>query len=125
VSAPTLAARNLKAPVPFTVPATTVAPAILRTGTGSPVIIASSTKDEPSITAPSTAILSPGRTMMTSPGRIASTGTSSSPPSRTTRAVFGCNVRRRRMASLALPFALASRKRPNRTRVTITALASK
>src|SRR5690606_23513918 len=43
VSAPTLVARNEKAPVLLIVPPTTSAPAVLATGTGSPVIIDSST----------------------------------------------------------------------------------
>ncbi|MNT33702.1 hypothetical protein D3C72_1696430 [compost metagenome] len=43
VSAPTLVARKVKEPLRFTVPPTTSEPAALVTGTGSPVIIDSST----------------------------------------------------------------------------------
>ena len=43
VSPPTAVARKAKAPVWFTVPPTTAAPAVLATGTGSPVTMDSST----------------------------------------------------------------------------------
>ena len=126
VSAPTRERRTASAPVPFTVPPTTGAPASLRTGMGSPVSIDSSTWLSPSATSPSAGRRSPGRTSTTSPGRSSATGTSAAaPPGRRTRAVRGCSSTRRRMASEARSLARASSTRPSSTRVTITAAASK
>lgn len=73
---------------------------------------------------PSTGIRSPGRTRSTSPGMTSSSGTSTNPPSRSTRAYLGCRPMSRLIASLFLPFAFASRKRPSRISVMITADAS-
>ena len=58
---------------------------------------------------PSTGIFSPGLTTTTSPGATVSTATSSSWPSRTTRAVLGRRPMRRRIASDVWPLARASR----------------
>ena len=88
VSPPTAVARKAKAPVWLTVPPTTLPPAVLATGIGSPVIIDSSTKLSPSITSPSTGTLSPGRTSTTSPAATEAMGRSTSRPSRRTCAVF-------------------------------------
>jgi hypothetical protein len=54
----------------------------------SPVSIASSSVERPSITRPSTGIFSPGFTRRTSPTATSSIATSCSRPSRITRAVF-------------------------------------
>ena len=125
VSAPTRVARKAKAPRVLSVPPTTVAPAPFSTGTGSPVIIDSSTKDAPSTTSPSTATFSPGRTSTTSPTATSAIGSSTTPASRRTRAVRGWMRIRRRIASLVRPRARASSRRPSRIRVMITAAASK
>jgi hypothetical protein len=126
VSAPVRETRTASAPAPFTVPPTTGAPAVLRTGMGSPVIMDSSTWLSPSATSPSAGRRSPGRTSTTSPGRSWATGTSAtSPPLRRRRAVRGWSSTRRRIVSEARSRARASRARPSSTRVTITAAASK
>jgi len=62
VSLPTRSARMTKLPVPLTVPPVTLSPTDFSTGSGSPVIIDSSTLDRPSKTTPSTGTLSPGTT---------------------------------------------------------------
>ncbi len=98
VSAPTCCASKRKAPVVFSVPPTTWAPALFSTGMGSPVSMDSSSQDEPSVTTPSTGTRSPGRTTMMSPAWTVSMATSCSSPSRTTRAVLACSDIRRRMA---------------------------
>ena len=99
----------LTLPVLLMVPPTTAAPSAFCTGTGSPVIIDSSTKDEPSTTSPSTGIFSPGRTWTRSPARTSASATSTVSPARTTRAVLGVRPIRRLMASEVRPFARASR----------------
>ena len=67
VSLPTRSARMTSPPVPLMVPPVTGSPAFFSTGTGSPVIIDSSTELDPSTTMPSTGIFSPGRTRSRSP----------------------------------------------------------
>ena len=54
VSAPTRSARITSEPLPLTVAPVTLSPAALATGTGSPVIMDSSTRLAPSSTVPST-----------------------------------------------------------------------
>ena len=125
VSAPTRVARKAKAPRVLSVPPTTVAPTPFSTGTGSPVIIDSSTNEEPSTTSPSTATFSPGRTSSTSPTVTSPIGISTTSAPRRTRALRGWMRIRRRMASLVLPRARASSRRPIRISVMITAAASK
>ncbi|MNH93728.1 hypothetical protein D3C73_463340 [compost metagenome] len=98
VWAPTWRASKRKAPVVFSVPPVTSAPAVFSTGIGSPVSMDSSTKEPPSATTPSTGTRSPGRTTTKSPTCTASMGRSCSAPSRTTRAVLACSDIRRRMA---------------------------
>ena len=125
LSLPTLVARNRKLPVLFIVAPNTSASGSLSTGRLSPVSIDSSTDDWPSTTTPSTAIFSPGRTMTMSPATTSSIGTSSSSPSRTTRAVFACRPISRLIAAEVWPFARASSQRPKRISATITAAVSK
>jgi hypothetical protein len=62
-------------PAPFTVPAITVRPAVLRTGRDSPVIIDSFTSLSPSRTTPSAGTPAPGRTSTRSPSRRSATRT--------------------------------------------------
>ncbi|MNQ22014.1 hypothetical protein D3C85_351460 [compost metagenome] len=124
VSPPMRVARKVSAPFWLTVPPTTAAPGSFSTGTGSPVIIDSSTKLSPSTTSPSTGRRSPGRTSTSSPLRTSSMATSCSWPARRTRAVFACRPIRRLIASEVRPLARASRKRPSRISATITAAAS-
>ncbi|CFE03918.1 Uncharacterised protein [Bordetella pertussis] len=109
VSPPTLVARSASAPFWLTVPPTTSAPGCFSTGTGSPLIMDSSTKLVPSVTWPSTGTRSPGRTSTTSPAATCAIGTSTVAPSRRTRAVLACRPIRRLIASEVLPLARASR----------------
>src|SRR5580704_8385109 len=126
VSAPTRSARITNAPVPFTVPPVARAPSVFSTGTGSPVIIDSSTKLEPSVTTPSTGTRSPGRTRNRSPGCTWSSGTSSSEPSAPRRrAVSGASLSKALIALLVWLRARSSSTWPSNTRQTITAAGSK
>ncbi len=67
VSSPTLEASHLMKPERLTVPAETKLPSCLSTGRLSPVSADSSTALVPSMTVPSTGMLSPGRTTKISP----------------------------------------------------------
>ena len=102
----------------------TVSPTDLVTGMDSPVTIDSSIEEEPLVTSPSTGSFSPGRISTMSPTRTSSTPTSSSAPSRATRAVRGCSPIRARIASPVPAFAFVSSSRPSRMRVMITPTAS-
>jgi len=107
VSAPTFSARMTSTPDPLMVAPTTLAPATLSTGMGSPVTIDSSTWLRPSTTTPSTGIFSPGRTRRRSPTRTSSSGTSDSDPSGLMRrASFGASPSSWLMAA---PVALRAR----------------
>jgi len=106
-------------------PPMTADPGPFSTGIDSPVIMLSSTADPPSVTSPSVAIFSPGRTRNRSLTLIISTGTSTSSPSWSTRAVLACSPMRARMACDVLPFAFASRYLPNRISEIIMAEVSK
>jgi hypothetical protein len=121
VSFPTRVAVNTSRPFRFIVPPVTALPGVFSAGIGSPVSIDSSTADRPSSTAPSTGILSPGRTTTRSPTVTDSIGTSTSPPPRSTRAVFGASPISFFTASEVRPFALASKNRPSSTRTMIAA----
>ena len=79
------------------------------TGTDSPVSIEASTADSPLSTTPSVAIFSPGRTTNRSPTRSCSTGTSTSSPSRSTRASLAPSSSSLRIASPERRFARASK----------------
>ena len=126
VSAPTRWASITNVPVVLTVPPVTRSPGSLSTGIDSPVTIDSSTALAPSVTRPSTGILSPGRTRRRSPGRTSDRGTSCSEPSALTRrAVGGARASRARMALLVWARARSSSTCPSRTRVTMTAAGSK
>ena len=99
VSSPTSCASIRKLPVLFSVPPVTASPSVFSTGTGSPVIMLSSTEERPSVTTPSTGTLSPGRTRRMSPERRSSSGTSSSLSPVTRRAVLGARSISARIAS--------------------------
>ena len=116
VSAPTRVARKANVPVVLTVAPKTSSPTPLATGIGSPVSIASSTADVPSMTTPSTGTRSPGRTRSRSPGWISSIGTERSPPGSIRSADVAWRWIRRRIAPLARVFARASSQRPRTTR---------
>ncbi len=125
VSRPVRVALKLNAPVALMEPPTTSSPGPLSTGTLSPVIMDSSTADEPERTVPSTGILPPGRTSTVSPGTTSRTATSISLPSRTTSARFGARSASLRTACEARLVARCSRNLPRSTSVMIMALVSK
>jgi len=126
VSLPTRSARITKLPVVLTVAPVTLSPGFFSAGRGSPVIMDSSTALRPSSTTPSTGTFSPGRTRSRSPRTISSSGMSSSvPSSRRRRARLGARSSRARMALLVCERARSSSTWPSRTRVTMTAAASK
>ena len=112
--APSVVALKRNAPVRLMVPPVTLSPAFFVTGIGSPVSIDSSTLLEPFVTAPSTGMRSPGRTMTMSPLTSSPIGTSSSWRLRSTRAVRGWRSMRRRIAPAVSPFARASSALPTR-----------
>ncbi|OGK95122.1 MAG: hypothetical protein A3J45_06685 [Candidatus Rokubacteria bacterium RIFCSPHIGHO2_02_FULL_69_13] len=124
VSLPTRVARKVKLPVRFTVPPMTRDPRRFSTGRLSPVSMDSSTAEAPSVTSPSTAIRSPGRTRMRSPITTSATGTSSSALPRITRAVLGASAISRRIASDVRPRARASSQRPTTISVISTPAVS-
>ncbi len=125
VSRPTFVASKTNRPVLLIVAPKTSAPMRFSTGSDSPVSIDSSTAEAPSRMTPSTGIFSPGRTTTRSPTSTASTGMSTSRPSRTTRAVFARRPMSVRIASEVRPLARASRKRPRMMRVWRIATVSK
>ena len=76
-------------PVALRVPARTLLPTLFSIGTDSPVTAASFTADWPSITTPSVAMASPGRTTKRSPTRNSASSISSSRPSTKRLTRFG------------------------------------
>ena len=125
VSRPTLTARHFIYPDLFIAAALTISPFALSTGTDSPVSADSSTALAPSITTPSTGILSPGYTRNISPTATSSAFTSIFFPSRTTRAVFGASFIRLFSAFVVRPFETASRSFPTVISAGIIAADSK
>ncbi len=109
VSAPTRVARTRIRPEVLMVAPVTGLSGPTSTGTDSPVTSEASTADEPSMTTPSVAIFSPGRTTTTSPTRSRSAGTLNSSPSRSTAASLAPRSSRALRASPAFRLALASR----------------
>ena len=113
VSAPMRVARTMTRPPALTVAPATSSPGPTSTGTDSPVKSDRSTADVPSITTPSVANFSPGRTMNSSPtaswptGIVASTYDAPVPsgPGRRTRTSFAPSSSSRRNASPARRFA--------------------
>ena len=126
VSAPTFSARINRLPVPLTVAPIRVSPSFFSIGIDSPVTIDSFTALLPLVTMPSTGIFSPGLTRKISPGLTSSRAISSScPSSRTILAVFGASPSNSLIAALVWLRARNSSTWPSRTRVVITAAASK
>ena len=125
VSSPTLEAFMRKKPVLFIVAAITWSPGIFWTGMLSPVIAASSMLVVPSSTTPSAGTLLPGFTWRISPIWIPSAGISTTPPSRSTKAVFGARSINLLMASLVFPLDRASRYFPMLIRARIITADSK
>ena len=126
VSAPTRRASITRLPFLLMVPPVTGSPGPFSTGTGSPVIMLSSTEDRPSITVASTGTLPPGRTRSRSPSMTLSSGASYSVPSSSTRrAVLGARSRSARIASPVRSRARSSSTWPTKTSATITTAASK
>ena len=125
VSAPTCVARIESVPFLLIVPPVTRSPAVFSTGTGSPVIMLSSIDERPSITSPSTATLSPGRTRNRSPATMFSSGASYSVPSGSIRrAVLGARSMSARIASPVRSRARNSSTCPTKTSATMTTAAS-
>ena len=93
----------------FTVADVTASPTVISTGTLSPVTMLMSTLDEPSVTTPSAAIFSPGRTTTMSPSRTTEAGIDTSSPSRSTVAYFAPRASNARSASPAECFARISK----------------
>ncbi len=125
VSAPTRAARTSRRPWLFTVAPVTAEPGSTSTGTGSPVSSDSSTADEPSITTPSVAIFSPGRTRKISPTVSCSAGMRTSAPSRSTATSLAPRSISARIASPARRRARASKNRPASRNTVRTAATSR
>ena len=103
VSWPTRSARQVSAPFWLMVAALTGEPGNLSTGILSPVRAASLTEESPSVTVPSTGMLSPGRTKNRSPTLTSLTGIVTCSPSRSTQAVWGASFIRLFSASVVLP----------------------
>ena len=107
------------------VPPAICEPGATSTGTDSPVSMDWSRADSPSSTTPSAGAFSPGRSTTRSPTSTSVAGTRTSSSSRRSRASFAPSSSRARIAALELRRARASRYRPTRTRVVITAATSK
>ena len=125
VSEPTFWAFIVNTVFPFIVPPVTLSPFILSDGMGSPEIILSSMVAVPSVIIPSTGTLSPGFTISISSTSISSSGISSSIPFFILLATGGTRFSRDLTEELVLLCALSSSTCPSKTRVRITAAASK
>ncbi len=126
VSAPMRSACITSAPLVLIVAPTTLSPARLRTGIGSPVSIDSSIELSPSMTTPSTGTFSPGRMRSRSPTCTWLSGMSPSVPSSfRRRAVFGARPSNDFSAAEVWPRAFSSSIWPSSVSDTITAAASK
>jgi len=124
LSAPTAVVRTTSVPVVLTVAPMTGSPATFSTGTLSPVSIDSSTAERPSATTPSTGSFSPGRTRTWSPTRTWAIGTSTSTPSRSTRAVVGARPTSALIDAAVRFLAFSSSHRPISTSaITISAVS--
>ncbi len=124
-SAPTWVAWTCSRPSPLIEPPITPWPASRATGSPSPVISDSSRWLWPFTMSPSTGTRSPGRTTTIWPAPTLSAGTSTSTPSRSTRAVSGRRAISARIAWVVERFARASSHFPRRTRVMTAAAPSK
>jgi hypothetical protein len=117
--------RQRSMPSPLAVAAKTRSPAALATGMLSPVSIASLTPTRRRAPRRRPAPLSPGRTMKMSPGISRPASSSTSWPSRSTRAVFGCRRTSASIAAVVRALARASSSLPSSTSVITAAEASK
>ena len=124
-SVPTAVTSTSSSPSPLMAPPVMRSPGARATGRLSPVTSDSSTWLSPSATRPSAAKRSPGRTTRRSPTRSAPMATSTSPPTRRTRAVSGCSACSPRRACVVWRLARASSCLPSITSVMTTADASK
>ena len=109
VSAPTFSARISSAPAPFTVPAISASPSDLRSGSGSPVSMLSSTWLSPRATDPSTGTRAPGRKRSISPTMTSPMSASTKPSPRFTSTRVGASSTSLAIASPARPLARASK----------------
>ena len=125
VSSPTFSALHVIKPERFIVPAETLSPGALSTGTDSPVRADSSTAHSPSLIIPSTGICPPGLTTKISPATTSSTGTVTSSEFLMRTAVFGWRFRSALSAFVVRPLDIASRSFPMVISVTIMAADSK
>ena len=125
VSAPTRVASTTSRPPALTVAPATASPGRTSTGTDSPVSIEASTADEPSVTSPSVAIFSPGRTTNRSPTASSPTGMRRSTPPRRTATSLAPSSSSARSAAPACRLERASRYRPARMNVVTPAAASR
>ena len=125
VFSPTFEARNLKLPFLFTVAEITSSPIFFSTGMLSPVMADWSTYPQPSITNPSTGMLSPGFIRTISPDTTCSLGITVSLPFLITTAVFGTRLTSLSRASEVFALERASRYFPTVTSVRIVAQDSK
>ena len=126
VCEPIFSARITRLPLAFRAEPMMRSSGPFSTGTGSPVIIDSSTLERPSSTTPSTGTFSPGRTRSRSPTCTwVSSMSSSVPSSRRRRAVLGASPSSARIAAEVCERARSSRSWPMSVSDTITAAASK
>ena len=125
VSCPVLYALKRKEPFWLMEPANTASPFFLRAGMGSPVSVLSSTYDSPLTTIPSTAMRSPGFTIMVSPACACSIGMLVSPLSVRMVTVLGCSPISFLMAVDVFCFARASNSLPRRMKAMMTLADSK
>ena len=127
VSSPTLVALISKMPVLFMVAPITLSPFCLVTGKDSPVIMDSSTDEAPSITSPSTGMISPALTITVSPTCRKDAFISISFPSCDSKcALSDCNFINFCKVWFAFPFTCSSKYFPMRMNViNITAVSKK
>ncbi len=125
VSAPTRVASTTSRPPAFTVAPVTASPTATSTGTDSPVSREVSTAEAPSVTVPSVAIFSPGRTTNRSPTASRATGIRTSPPSRRTATSLAPSSISARSAAPARRLARASSQRPRSRKAVTPAAASR
>ena len=119
VSEPTRVARTSRRPEVLSVAPVTTDPSDTSTGTDSPVTSEVSTAEAPSITTPSVAIFSPGRTTMTSPTASFSAAILCSTSSTRTVASLAPSANSALSALPAFCLELASRYRPSSRKVVI------
>ena len=125
VFSPVRVTSTSRRPEVFMVAPVTFEPAVTSTGMDSPVSIDSSTAEDPSVTRPSVAIFSPGRTTNTSPTCSWPIGTRTSRPSRRTAASLAPMSSSALSAAEDCPLALVSNQRPSSRNEITTAVVSR